>query len=101
MPIQRSTDPAVVIVSGEIDLSNANELGEALDRAISRRDHVTVQLGDVTFMGLEGGRELVKAAQRLPERGRLYVVRPSAAVMRMMEILGASRARKLVLLPEC
>jgi anti-anti-sigma factor len=101
VPIERSDDPAVVVVSGEVDLSNVDELVQALDRAISRHDHVTVHLADVTFMGLEGGRELVRAARRLPDRGRLYVVRPSAAVMRMMEILEASRERKLVLLPEC
>ena len=101
MPIEPSIDPAVVRVSGEIDLSNVDELEQALGRAVFHRSHVTVRVQDVTFMGLEGARALLRAAETLPEHGRLYVMGPSPALMRVMGILEASRHPKLVLLPEC
>jgi len=99
--IRSGADPSVIRISGEIDLSNVNDLDRALDRAMAERDDVAVHLWDVEFMGLEGARVLVQAAQRLPERGRLYVVGPSPPLMRMMEILDASQVKQLVLLPEC
>ena len=101
MPIEPSIDPAVVCVSGEIDLSNVGELDEALAKAVFRRSHVTVRVQDVTFMGLEGARALLRAAESLPEHGRLYVMGPSPTIMRVMDILEAARHPKLVLLPEC
>ena len=101
MPIEPSIDQAVVRVSGEIDLSNVEELEKALERAVYRRDHVTVHVKDVTFMGLEGARALLRAADSLPKRGRLYVLGPSSPLLRVMEVLEASRHPKLVLLPEC
>jgi anti-anti-sigma factor len=101
LEIRPGADPSVIRISGEIDLSNVQELERALDRAISERDAVAVHVWEVSFMGLEGARVLVQAARRLPEHGHLYVVGPSAALMRTMEILEASRVRQLVLLPEC
>jgi anti-anti-sigma factor len=101
VPIEPSSNPEVVLVSGEIDLSNLGDMVVALDRAISHSRYVTVHLENVTFMGLEGARALMRAAESLPDGGRLYAIGPSQAIMRTMDILEASRLRKLVLLPEC
>ena len=101
MSIDSNIDQSVIRVSGEIDLANVGQLERALDAAISRHPHVTVHVEDVTFMGLEGARALVRAAEALPDRGRLYVLGPSPQLMRVVDILVGSRFPKLVLLPEC
>jgi anti-anti-sigma factor len=88
-------------VSGEIDISNVSELEHALALATARHDHVTVHVEDVTYMGLEGARALLRAAQGLPRRGRLYVTRPSPQLVRVFEILETSLVPGLVLLPDC
>jgi anti-anti-sigma factor len=94
-------DPSVIRISGEIDLSNLSELEAALEEAISQRDHVALHVWDVDFMGLEGARAVIRAAERLPQDGRLYVLGPRAGIMQVMAVLDASRVRQLVLLPEC
>jgi anti-anti-sigma factor len=101
VPVETSPDLDEIRVSGEIDLSNVLELEDALLRALARHTHVTVHVEEVTYIGLEGARALLRAAQALPQRGRLYVTRPSAQLVRVLEILDAGRVPALVLLPNC
>jgi anti-anti-sigma factor len=101
MAVETSANLDEIRVSGEVDLSNVVELEDALLAAIARHTHVTVHVEEVTYFGLEGARALIRAAQALPPRGRLYVTRPPRQLVRILEILDVARIPELVLLPNC
>ena len=69
---------SVVLVSGEVDVSNADELRSALDgRLGSDVTDVTVDLAGVPYIDSTGIGVLVGAAHRAAEKGvRLEVARP-------------------------
>jgi anti-sigma B factor antagonist len=76
------------IVSGEIDISNASELGSELDRAAANGDALVVDLGGVTYLDSSGIGELFALAVRLTARGRsVALVAPDGSrVRRLLEI---------------
>ena len=68
-------------VTGEVDVSNASELRDALDGDFS----------DVTYIDSTGIGVLVGAAHRAQEAGRTFVVaRPQRNVARVLSLLGVS-----------
>ena len=85
-----STAGVSIVVHGEIDLTTAPELSDALNHAIDDGARlVVVKLEHVSFMDSSGLRSLITAANRLSELdGQLLVDGASAAVSRVLEITG-------------
>ena len=81
-----------VLVSGEVDVSNADELRTALDQALSSgATELTVDLAEVPYIDSTGIGVLVGAAHHAAERGvRLEVARPQRNVARVLGLLGVT-----------
>ncbi|MGH2452153.1 MAG: STAS domain-containing protein [bacterium] len=88
----------IVRVTGEVDLTNVQELDAALDRA-SRADQgtVVVAMAETSYFDSKGVRALLQAAERLSvTRQQLVVVAPAGAIARrILEIAGAAEALPL------
>ncbi len=77
-----------LVVAGEIDANTAPELASQLDPLPGEGD-IRVDVSGVEFMDSSGLRVLIDAHQRAEHADRrLLVVRPSAAVSRVIEITG-------------
>ena len=77
-------------VTGEVDVSNASELRDALDGAFaSEASEVEVDFSDVTYIDSTGIGVLVGAKRRAEESGlHLTVVNPQRNVARVLSLLG-------------
>lgn len=72
---------SVVTVFGEIDLSNAGEIGLAIERAFDAATSVIIDMRSVLFMDSQGVRMLHDLAQRLVGTGiSLEIVAPADSV---------------------
>ena len=79
-----------VAVSGEVDVSNASTLRDALDEQLSSGEGaIAIDLADVPYIDSTGNGVLVGAAHRAKELGRgLSVERPQRNVARVLSLLG-------------
>jgi anti-sigma B factor antagonist len=90
-------DACVIRVAGELDASTAERLRAPLDAA--RADGLTtlVDLAGVTFIDSSGLRVLLEAARASDEHEwAWFIVRPSAAVLRLLELSGTAGLLPLV-----
>jgi anti-sigma B factor antagonist len=79
----------VLVLSGEIDLATAPAVERELLRAVESRDLVAIDLSNISFMDSTGIHVIIKAHQRLRERGgRLLVVQGPPQVTRIFELTG-------------
>ena len=83
---------ASVVVSGEVDVSNADELRTALDQCLAGDViDLTVDLAEVPYIDSTGIGVLVGAAHRAAEKNvRLEVARPQRNVARVLGLLGVT-----------
>lgn len=83
---------ALVSASGEVDVSNAAQLREELDRALGTdATNITIDLSQVPYIDSTGIGVLVGAAHRAKDKGAaLEVARPQSNVARVLELLGVS-----------
>jgi anti-anti-sigma factor len=72
---------------GELDMSSAQELEEALGSAIERGGPVLIDLGEVTFMDSTGISALLKAAYALRGRGCLILHGEQENVRRVLDLV--------------
>jgi anti-anti-sigma factor len=81
---------AVVAVIGELDLSTAAALSEALAPLLDQRlQAVTLDLGGVEFIDSTGLTLLVRTSKRLGEhQGALRLTSPTPPVRRVLELVG-------------
>jgi anti-anti-sigma factor len=88
MSLRIGRDPAThaVIVTGEIDLSSAQELEDCLECPPGQ--DLTVDFSGVSFMDSTGINVLIRAARRLKGGHTLRLLRPQAAVRRVLDICG-------------
>lgn len=81
-----------VRVSGEVDVSCAGEMRDAIDSALAAAEpasDLTVDIADVPYIDSTGIGVLVGAAHRASESGvRLVVARPQRNVARVLGLLG-------------
>lgn len=80
-------------VVGEVDVSNASELREALDAVLAEAPAaVTVDLAEVAYIDSTGIGVLVGAATRAAEDGVSFsVANPQANVRRVLGLLGVEQ----------
>lgn len=83
----------LVTVVGEVDVSNAGELREAVDSALEAAPaEVSVDLAEVSYIDSTGIGVLVGAATRAQEAGVAFSVAHSQAnVKRVLGLLGVER----------
>ncbi len=86
-----------VSVADELDLATAGELEHALRRASADAELVVLGVGALKFMGASGVHVILAPHRRAPETGaRLAVVRCSAHVERLFELVGVERELNLL-----
>ena len=80
----------VIAVEGEIDISNASKLRDAIDLALEQpTDTVQLDFEKVAYIDSTGIGVLVGAAHRVSEAGgTLVVARPQRNVARVLGLLG-------------
>jgi anti-anti-sigma factor len=88
------SDIAYVGVSGEVDLTNANDLGEQL-AAVPDTQKLVVDLNRVVFIDSEALHGLFDVARRRG-RGRVaFVIEPSAPIATTLAIVELDRAARV------
>lgn len=84
----QSTDEALVIIEGDIDLYSSPELRRALLKAVPKAARaVEVHLGGVSYMDSSGVATLVEGLRSAKKHGKGFVlVAPSGSVMKVLEL---------------
>lgn len=80
-----------VVVSGEVDVSNAEELRAKIDAGFADEavEQIEVDLAEVSYIDSTGIGVLVGSAHRAPDAGRAFeVLNPQANVLRILGLLG-------------
>lgn len=81
---------AVICVSGELDLSGADEVGSALHALIADHDLVVLDASTLTFLDSYALRVLLRAAAHAGERGAVFrIAAPRPTLRRVLEITGS------------
>ena len=84
-------------VQGEVDAATAPRMGETVNRLLSRRDRLVLDLSDVDFMDLHGLAVLMRATRRArSDGGSFAVARPAPCVRRLVELVHAERDLKIL-----
>ena len=94
---KESDGTSLVSVVGEVDVSNAGELREAVDAALARAPKkLEVDLADVAYIDSTGIGVLVCASHRADPAGCDFeVTNPQANVRRVLGLLGVERELKV------
>ncbi len=88
-----SPERYVISVSGEVDISNAAKLREAIDLALEQpTEKVQLDFEHVAYIDSTGIGVLVGAAHHADEHGKRFdVVNAQSGVMRVAQLLGVDR----------
>ena len=83
----------LIKVSGEVDISNADKLRTAINRAMDETaEEVRLDFAEVGYIDSTGIGVLVGAAQSAGERAKRFsVVRAQPTVMRVAQLLGVDK----------
>jgi len=80
----------VVQVQGEVDAATAPRMGEAVNRLLTRRRRVVLDLERVDFMDLHGLAVLMRATRKARADGGSFAIRrPAFCVRRLVELVHA------------
>lgn len=87
---ERRGERLVVRLTGDLDVSNRDELREVLDALLAAGSpHLVVDVSGLAFADCAGLSVLIEARERLAGRGRtLTVTAPQPIVRRLLEITG-------------
>lgn len=97
MELTITTNPTpecyTVSVSGEVDISNAAKLREAIDLAIEQpTEEVQLDFANVAYIDSTGVGVLVGAAHHAEEKSRRFsIVNAQPGVMRVAQLLGVDK----------
>jgi anti-anti-sigma factor len=86
--IDRMEEPHGLRLEGEIDLATAPVLQDALIACLAEGKPITLDMNGVTFVDSSGLQVILAAAVESESVGTLIVKDPSAAVLRVMEVIG-------------
>ena len=75
-------------LEGELDLAGAPRLTEALLDFASSEGEVHLDLSEVSFLDSSGLRVILALARSRGDTGSVVLLAPSAAIMRILEIMG-------------
>jgi anti-anti-sigma factor len=88
LDIEPTEEPRVFRISGELDLSNAGDLLETLVEPLRSGGDIRLDVSGLRFMDSSGVRAVVHISKTLEGRGRLVLLRPQAAVRRVLDLMG-------------
>lgn len=81
-----------ILVEGEVDLAVADQLDQALERAVPGHDEVLIGLQRCEFIDSTGIAVILRAHSKIAaEGGRLAVYGPSSQVHRVLSITGLTK----------
>lgn len=78
---------AILTIIGELDLSTAPLLREALTDCFPRANRIVIDARQVSFLDMTGAGLLQAAAHRAAETGRQLIVMPSAKVRQVLALV--------------
>lgn len=85
--VRRGSDWVLVALQGELDLNNAWELREVLERECARRPaRLVLDLSDVSFVDSTTLHILLEAHKLFQDRGGVVLSAPSPAVRRTLAV---------------
>jgi anti-anti-sigma factor len=90
MALKHSIDRGILRISGEIDLSNAEELVGAIQAAARDGQEVQLDLSGVTFIDSSGLHAIRRAASSA-NCGPVVLIDVPSRIVRIIEIVGLSR----------
>ncbi|OUO19288.1 STAS domain-containing protein [Collinsella sp. An307] len=97
MELNISTSPTperyTIRVSGEVDISNADKLREAIDFSLEQpTEEICLDLTDVAYIDSTGIGVLVGAAHHAADHGKGFsAINAQAGVMRVAQLLGVDQ----------
>ena len=88
-PSSSSTSTKVALrLSGEIDMSNAQDLKRALEARIEEGGPILIDVRELTFIDSSGVHVWVQAAEALTDRGCLVIHGEQRHLSRLLDLLG-------------
>lgn len=81
-----TAQPALVTVAGEVDMASSQNLETALREPVEQGHDVVLDMREVAFIDCTGLRAILAGASLASRRGRVLVLRPSAAVARLIRL---------------
>lgn len=88
--------PGAVVISGEVDASNAGAMARALETVVEAQDALLMDLRELEFIDAAGLRAIHETARRLNARGgELVLLSPPAVMRRMLPVLGVGNVMAL------
>lgn len=88
--IVQGDGPASLRLTGELDVAEADALIERASAALPAEGSLVLEVDELSFIDSSGVRALVTIAGMLPQGGRLVLRAPTAAVRRVLELVGLS-----------
>ena len=89
--VLKTEAPKAFRLVGELDVSNAGVLADALEPETRREGDLTLDLGGLAFMDSSGIQVLIRTAQALEGKGRLILVAPGNLVRRVLDLIPMDR----------
>ena len=97
--VSGDTDWPVAALTGAVDLSNVEELGSRLERAVSNRAlGLVLDLSGVTYLDSTGLRLVFRLVRQLADRQQrlCLVVPPSSRLSRLLSLAGVGTVAEIV-----
>jgi anti-anti-sigma factor len=91
LTITSTSDPRGLRLSGDIDVSNVDQLETALSPEVREGGDITIDVSELGFIGSAGIQVLVRALMDLEGRGRLILVGVRATLKKLVGIMGLDR----------
>jgi anti-anti-sigma factor len=91
LEIARIDEPRGLRLSGEVDLSNADQLKSALEPEVERGGEITLDVAGLTFIGSAGVQALIRALLDLEGRGSIVLFDPRDSLRQLIGIMGLDR----------
>jgi anti-anti-sigma factor len=100
--VETTTDRVVVRIAGDLDMADADQIGDALSSAVNAgKPMVRVDLSDLKFADSSAIKAILIGAQAADERGVAYeLVNPRGLVQRLLQVTGLDQALTVVHEPE-
>jgi anti-sigma B factor antagonist len=90
LTVDDGSEPVVVAVTGEVDITVADRLRQCLlAQADLGRRMIVVDLGGLRFMDSSGLSALIAARRRMGTDGTIVLREPTPMVLKLLEVTGA------------
>ena len=100
--VETTLDRVVVLIAGELDMADADQVGDVLTGAVEAgKPIVRIMLSDLRFADSSAIKAILIGAQAADDRGVAYeLVNPRGLVQRLLEVTGLDHALTVVHEPE-